>query len=121
MNDPSVYSAIDVDPEDHRDARYPDERWVSLWWDGWPKDVQAGRYRLTVDPHSGWILFVDEEDDVRVLIDERNLQVLVNRAERVKAADMAAIKREDREADAREQRRDDALAEPEEPQWAPWD
>lgn len=79
--DVSKYSAIEMDSDEFiKDGE--DHRWMQLQWDGLYGGDQVNRYRLVVDPDSGDIIFVDENTDVRQVIDARNLQVLVTRSTR---------------------------------------
>lgn len=80
VKDVSEYSAVHVDGNEFiKDG--VDSRWVEISWKGLAG--QEGRYRMVVDPDNGDILFVDEEDDVRQVIDYRNLAVLIRRSERI--------------------------------------
>lgn len=90
--DPSIYSAVqgghmsDLDFQRWTQDR-TDDRWLHI---SWPSptfpcvEQDQNRYRLTVDPGDGTILFVDEESDIRQVIDERNLLVLIKRSLRIK-------------------------------------
>lgn len=97
--DPSNYSAVQGGHKADFSYLEKDDRWLYIQWPGPHFQVDndtlcrettgeewAGRYRITVDPEDGTILFVDEEDDVRQVIDERNLLVLIKRSLRIKTA-----------------------------------
>lgn len=89
--DPSLYSAVqgghmsDLDFQRWTQDR-TDDRWLHI---SWPSpafpcvEQDQNRYRITVDPDDGTILFVDEESDIRQAIDYRNLLVLIKRSLRV--------------------------------------
>lgn len=89
--DPSIYSAVQGGHADGNSYLEKDDRWLYISWPPYnpltvPGTHDSNRYRLTVDPEDGTILFVDEETDIRQVIDERNLVVLIKRSERIKAA-----------------------------------
>jgi hypothetical protein len=91
--DPSIYSAVQLEGDLQHEE---DARWLFLSWPSptFPcESSDQNRYRLTVDPDSGDILFVDEETDIRQVIDERNLMVLVKRSLRVKTAGMTDVQK----------------------------
>ena len=91
--DPSIYSAVqgghltDVEVQQYFQEG-KDDRWLNISWPAptFPcVEQDQNRYRLTVDPEDGTILFVDEESDIRQAIDYRNLLVLIKRSLRIQS------------------------------------